>query len=260
MIRNLSSGAAALLVLMTCAAAAPKPPPADPSMAQPVRTKLTGYLGAEALDGKTILGAPPAADSPQGKADRAIYEQDRALDGSARWKLAQRDNDLWAGGAQQRFSCAIGREIGAKATPVTQRLLHRVELDVRTVGTPPKDFYDRKRPPLGDTQPLCVPREKWMETNASYPSGHSMTGWAWALILAEIQPAKASEALVAGREIGESRVVCGVHFKSDVDAGRELGSAMVARLHADPVFLADLKVAKRELRRAPRPGGCAAYQ
>ena len=57
--------------------------------------------------------------------------------------------------------------------------------------------------------------------------------------------------LKVGREGGESRVVCGVHFQSDVEAGRTLGSAMVARLHADPAFAADLAQARREIARAP---------
>ena len=95
-----------------------------------------------------------------------------------------------------------------------------------------------------------------MKTNASYPSGHSLTGWAWGLILAEAVPAKASAMVVAGREIGQSRVVCGVHFASDVEAGRDLGAAMVARLHADPVFEADLKASKAELAKAPAPKSC----
>lgn len=259
MIRYLSSGAAALLALAACTAVAPRP--ADLTTPRPVATRLTGYLRPDALDGKAILGPPPAIDSAQGRADRAIYEQTRALDGSARWKVAQLDNDLWTGGAMNRFSCALGREIGPATTPATQRLLRRVELDTRTVGTPPKDFYNRKRPPLGDTKPICVPREKWMETNASYPSGHSMTGWAWGLVLAEIQPARASELMVAGREIGRSRIVCGVHFASDVAAGRALASAMVARLHGDPQFMADLKAAKAELATAAvaAPRNCAVY-
>lgn len=262
LIRYLSGGAAVLLALAACTSAAPSRPPTDLSRAQPTATKLTGYLRPDALDGKVILGPPPAVDSAQGKADRAIYVETRALDGSARWKLAQVDNDLWTGGAMKRISCALGRQVGEATTPVTQRLLHRVELDVRTVGTPPKDFYNRKRPPLGDTQPICVPRERWMETNASYPSGHSMAGWSWALILSELQPDRASDLMAAGREIGQSRVICGVHFASDVAAGRELASAMVARLHADPAFMADLRAAKSELAAAPAAaaGQCEAYR
>ena len=238
--------------------ASPSPPPADPSLAQPVATSLTGYLSSDALDGKAILGPPPAADSALGKADRAIYEATRALDGSSRWRDAQQDNDLWTGGAQRRLSCALGRDLAAATMTRTRRLLHRVELDVHTIGTPPKDYYARLRPPIGDSQPLCVPRASWMRTNASYPSGHAMAGWAWALILAEIAPAKASALMVAGREIGQSRVVCGVHFPSDVAAGRDLGAAMVARLHAERAFQADLRAAKLELAKAPPPRDCPA--
>ena len=58
-----------------------------------------------------------------------------------------------------------------------------------------------------------------------------------------------------GKAIGDSRVVCGVHFQSDVEAGRVIGSAMVARLHADPQFQADLARAKAELAKAPAAAG-----
>jgi acid phosphatase (class A) len=224
-----------------------------------VKIKLTGYLMPDALDGTAILGPPPAVDSAQGRADRTTFNDTRALQGSARWKQAQQDNDLWTGGAQKRYACALGREISETATPATQRMMRRIELDVRTVGTPPKDFYDRKRPPLGNDQPICVPREKWLETNASYPSGHSMTGWAWALALSEIEPQKANALLTVGREIGHSRIICGVHFASDVDAGRTLGAAMFAQLHSDPAFTADLKAAKAELAKAPAATGCEPY-
>jgi acid phosphatase (class A) len=229
----------------------------DPATAHPIRNGIVGYMQNGELDGTLILGPPPAVASPQGLADRAIYLADRNFAGSHRWTLAQRDNDLWQGGAVHRFSCALGAEIGPKTTPVTYHLLQRVEVDVRTVGTPPKDHYDRTRPPIGDDLPLCVPRADWMRTNASYPSGHSMTGWAWAMILAELRPDHASPLLVAGREIGQSRVICGVHFQSDVDAGRELGSAMVARLQDHPQFRSDLEAARAELANAhAAPSGC----
>jgi acid phosphatase (class A) len=90
-----------------------------------------------------------------------------------------------------------------------------------------------------------------MKTNGSYPSGHAMTGWAWALVVSEIAPARADGLLAAGKAVGDSRVICGVHFQSDIEAGRTLSSAMVARLHADPAFEADLAKARAELARAP---------
>jgi acid phosphatase (class A) len=256
LIRPFVLAAAACAAVAACAALPAIQPAQDPSLAGPVPTKLTGYLSADALNGQAIIGPPPAADSAQGKADRAIYLQNRALAGSARWQAATRDNDLWTGGAVKRFSCAMNAEIGARTTPVTYRMLERVELDARTVGTPPKDLYNRTRPLIGNDLPVCIKREDWMRTNASYPSGHAMVGWAWGLILGEAAPAKASPLMAAGREIGQSRVICGVHYQSDVDAGRTLGAAMVSAAHNVPAFRSDLAAAHRELAQAPPATGC----
>jgi acid phosphatase (class A) len=250
--------AAAVCALSACASASTPAQKADDTSMGPRATKLAGYFAANPLDGKAILGPPPAPDSPHGKADRTVFEETRKLEGSPRWKTAIQDNDLWGGGALKRFSCALGVELNDKQTPATWRILHKVELDVRTVGTPAKDFYDRKRPLIGNDAPLCVPREDWMKTNASYPSGHAMAAWSWGLILAELSPAKADPLLQVGREGGESRVICGVHFPSDVEAGRTLGSAMIARLHSEPAFQADMAAAKREMAVAKTaPMGCS---
>jgi acid phosphatase (class A) len=211
----------------------------------------SGYLPAGAIDGAALLGPPPASDSPRGLADQARWEETRKLSGSARWALAIRDNDLRAG-IGQRFSCAAGIELSARATPKAWRMLTRIDGDVRSVGTPPKDHYGRRRPALGNEKPICVPRASWMETNASYPSGHAMIGWSWALVLAELLPERSDALFQAGREFGDSRAICGVHYQSDVEAGRVLASAMVARLHATPAFVADEAAARAELRRAAR--------
>ena len=262
MIRSLFLTGAAVLLLG--AAPAPKAPshraPVDPSMAGPTPTRLAGYLSAGDIDGQTVIGPPPAPDSPRGKADRTIYLDTRALAGSPRWAQATRDNDLWTGGALERYACALGRPINAAALPRTYHLLQRIELDARTVGTPPKDHFNRTRPLIGDDRPVCIKREDWMKTNASYPSGHAMAGWAWGLVLGELVPAKASGLMEAGREIGDSRVICGVHFQSDVEAGRMLGAAMVSREHANAAFRADLAAAKAELAKpaAATPMSCPA--
>ncbi len=228
-------------------AAPAKRPPLDPSLAGPTPTRLTGYLQTGDIDGQVVIGPPPAPDSPRGKADRTIYLENRKLAGTARWAQATKDNDLWNGGALERYACALGQPIDAKALPATYKLLQRVELDARTVGTPPKDHFNRTRPLIGDDLPVCIKREDWMRTNASYPSGHAMTGWAWGLILAELAPTHASGLLEAGREIGDSRVICGVHYQSDVEAGQALGAAMVSAEHANAGFRTDFAAAKAEL-------------
>ena len=50
-----------------------------------------------------------------------------------------------------------------------------------------------------------------------------------------------------GRAFSESRVICNVHWHSDVVEGRLMGAATVARLHGDPAFRAELEASKAEL-------------
>jgi acid phosphatase (class A) len=44
--------------------------------------------------------------------------------------------------------------------------------------------------------------------------------------------------------------VCGVHWKSDIEAGRLIGSAAVARLHDKAEFTAQMAVARHEIAHA----------
>jgi acid phosphatase (class A) len=88
--------------------------------------------------------------------------------------------------------------------------------------------------------------EAALRKNGSYPSGHTSIGWATALVLAEINPARQQEIIERGYEFGQSRVIVGVHYQSDVDNGRIVGSAAVAALHANDDFNSQLAKAKKE--------------
>ena len=92
--------------------------------------------------------------------------------------------------------------------------------------------------------------EAILRTDGSYPSGHTAAGWGWALVFAQINPERSNELLKRGIEFGQSRVICNAHWQSDVDAGRIMGAATVARLQTNPAFLADLKAAKAEVKAA----------
>jgi acid phosphatase (class A) len=101
--------------------------------------------------------------------------------------------------------------------------------------------------------------------SASYPSGHSTLSWAWGLILAELAPDRATEIMLRAREIGDSRVICGVHYVSDVEEGRINGSILVAALHANPEFSVDLERSRAEVAAARAashapPGDCEAIE
>ena len=120
-------------------------------------------------------------------------------------------------------------------------------------------FLRRTRPFCFYEEETCNPEQKEeLSTNGSYPSGHTSIGWATALVLAEINPERQNEILKRGFDMGESRVICGYHFQSDVDAGRLTGAMTVARLHADPAFQAQLEKAKKEFKKLKKAGKVAA--
>ena len=72
-------------------------------------------------------------------------------------------------------------------------------------------------------------------------------GWLWGSILAEIAPQFADQLLARAIAFGDSRVVCGFHYPSDIVAGRLAAAALLDRLHADRRFLEDLAAARKEV-------------
>jgi hypothetical protein len=132
-------------------------------------------------------------------------------------------------------------------TPHLYMLLRRTLADAGLSTYTAKNHYQRMRPFMVNKEPTCTPEEEGhLKKDGSYPSGHTAIGWTWALILAEIAPERADAILARGRAFGESRVVCNVHWPSDVVEGRFMGAAAVARLHADTAFRAELEAAKAE--------------
>jgi len=210
---------------------------------------VAGYLTKEeAPDSLILLPAPPVAGSSALAADEEANRVGLALRGSPRFAQAAEDANLTFPRAAGAFSCALGAPVTEADTPRIYLLLRRVLSDAGYSTSRAKHLYKRPRPLLVNKEPTCTPAEEAdLAKQGSYPSGHSAAGWAWALVLAEVAPDRADAILSRGRTFGQSRVVCNVHWQSDVVEGRVMGAATVARLHADPAFAADLEAAKKEL-------------
>jgi len=210
---------------------------------------LAGYLQPEALPNSlALLPPPPAAGSAALALDEDVSRKNITLRGTPRWKLATEDANLMFPRAAGTFSCALGVPITEQYSPHLYILLRRTLADAGLSTYTSKNHYQRKRPFMVNKEPTCTPDEgELLMKGGSYPSGHAAIGWAWALILSEIAPDRVDAILARGRAFGESRVICNVHWHSDVVEGRFMGAAAVARLHADPAFQAELESAKDEL-------------
>jgi len=211
--------------------------------------RLPGYLSSNAVpDSEALLPPPPASGSTALDLDHDISRNSLTLQKSQRWNLASDDADLRFPKVAGTYSCALNAPITEQDTPRLFDLLRRIRTDASNSTSKAKNKYERIRPFVENKQPTCKPDdEPGLRNNGSYPSGHTTIGWAWALVIAEISPQQTDAILARGRAFGQSRVICNVHWQSDVIEGFLMGSATVARLHADPVFRADLEAARNEL-------------
>ncbi|MFT5699175.1 MAG: acid phosphatase (class A) [Desulforhopalus sp.] len=209
---------------------------------------LAGYLQPEESPNSLALVPPPPAEGSAALAlDEEVSRKTIALRGTPRWTLATKDAVLMFPEAASTFSCVLGIPITEKDTPHLYMLLRRTLADAGLSTYTAKNKYQRKRPFMKNNEPICTPdEEEDLRKDGSYPSGHTAIGWAWALILTEIAPDRADTILARGRAFGESRNICNVHWHSDVVAGRFMGAAAVARLHADSGFRIELEAAKAE--------------
>jgi len=223
----------------------------------PSRSEVSStYVAAgSAPDSALLLPPPPAAGSAAFAFDEEIHRQVAPLRGTPRWDLASSDADLSAPHAMSTFDCAIGIAVTERDTPRLYRIIHRTLTDSGRATTSAKKRYQRIRPFAFHNETSCTPQdEQALRRNGSYPSGHTAFGWASALLLAEIVPDRSNEILLRGRAYGESRMVCNVHWQSDVVEGIFMGAAAVARMHAEPQLVEDIAIARKEVAAARAKG------
>jgi len=229
-------------------------------------TMAKGYLArGEYPDTAALLAPPPAEGSAAQADDEQAYRSLTALQGGPRGAQAARDADLSPAAIASAFACALDLRISEQHTPQLLMLLRRTLTDAGDATQKAKHNYMRPRPFVVFDAPTCAPQdEPALRKSGSYPSGHSAIGWAWAEVLTEVAPERADALLQRGRAFGQSRGVCGAHWKSDIEAGRLMGAATVARLRSSEVFNAQVAAAKAEVARAraaddkPPAAACAA--
>ncbi len=113
-----------------------------------------------------------------------------------------------------------------------------------------KDAFCRPRPfrTLGNA--LHPPAGSRPERGYSYPSGHAAYGAFVGFLLASMLPERAATLYNRVEDYAYSRMVLGVHFRSDVDAGKLIGAALAANILTRPNLAHPLAETKACVRRA----------
>ena len=145
-----------------------------------------------------------------------------------------------------RWKDAFGLEITPTETPEIWKLLEASLATTDPMNHETKDFYLRQRPfeRFGDDMP--TDEEEKVRGRGSYLSGHCMCGWVISLVLAQVAPERANQLFICGLEYGDSRVIVGAHWQSDIDASYTAGSIGFCALQGCEEFVAQMKKAQQE--------------
>ena len=198
---------------------------------------------AEMPNAVYYLPAPPDTLDASFAYDMSQYYWGKSVRDTERGAMAIADADCGTSHLCEIFSPYMAITISSEATPAIYKMLNNAVGTINKGVSNCKSYYKRVRPFQRFGDPVAS-GESLSQT--SYPSGHTCRGWAMALLLVELDPTNQDAILQRGYEFGQSRVIVGAHWQSDVDAGRVVASACFARIHTDPTFMEDMAAAREE--------------
>lgn len=209
-------------------------------------------LDPSQIDPAKLLPAPAADGSPVQTAELAELHEIEDRRTAARFAQAQWDSDHqnW-----RMFVQTLGPKFDMATLPATAKVIDTVAHDNQIASTRAKNYFHRRRPWSADkTLKTCFvgPTDNPL---SSYPSGHTAYGYAVGEVLAALMPDKAQAILARAEDFAYSRLVCGVHYRSDTVGGQALGTAVAQDILNSPKMQADLAAAWAELKAAGLTGG-----
>ncbi len=240
-------GALALAALLLGAGAAAADTPPSATAAPPP------YL-ADTVDKLPFKLDPPPAINPDIERNQVLSAQ-LGADSVAREEAFADAAAYLPDDLIKRFSAAAGEPLDRYRRPILAHMLFRLWRNVDGYTGALKGLNKRDRPFVKDStiQPCNV---SFLQTSngASYPSGHAAEGYAAALLLVDIMRGNGAPderdrtdlLLARGVRFGTNRIVCGVHFPSDVATGQAFAKMLYQVVAASPEFGPDLACARVE--------------
>lgn len=192
-----------------------------------------------------ILSQPVDTASYRYYGDVACYMDAKGKRNTPRGEQAKSDADVSPEALMHAFSKPLGINMDSQSTPGLAALIAET---VKNLNQSASDLAGasqfRKRPyvQLGETPFAGV----YDSRTSSYPSVESEIAWGIALMLTEIAPDHANDLLALGYRMGESGIITGQHWATDVMAARIAASATLAHMHTQDLFKALLEKSRSE--------------
>ncbi len=195
---------------------------------------------------ENVLPNPPELTDSRFFYDWTQYQWGKSIRSTERGQQAVADAGIGAKYFMERFGAVMGRTLTPEKYPEMYRLMSRLHLTEQQAGASAKAHFRRLRPYHQYKEPTGLPSHERADDFTSYPSGHTHASWLVGMMLTSVDPAHTEEIMKVAYELGQSRVILGYHYQSDVDAGRIVGSITFARLCAEEEFCQMLQKVKKE--------------
>lgn len=201
------------------------------------------YITHEQLDLLKVLAPPPANDSATSKAEieeLLVIQQNNTPEQVAAAQADVQENVF-------RFANVFGPDFTPEKLPLAKVFFAKVAEDEGFIVDPAKDVWKRPRPHKADSR---VKPSITISNSGAYPSGHASFAYLTAVVLANMVPEKRAEIFARAADFAHNRMVGGLHYKTDIEAGRIAGTLIAAQELQNPQFKADFEQAKAEVRHA----------
>lgn len=215
------------------------------SLCSPVLARGANFVTPEQSHPLEILPAPPAPGSAASDAELAELhriEAARTAEETARAKADDENQTIFL------YKTLFGDKFIKEKLPAVDALGARLKADESANAGAAKEAFHRVRPYNLDKtlHPVCKTKAK----DDSYPSGHTTFGYLAGLALIDLVPERRDEILARAGDYAHNRLVCGVHFASDIAAARLLAYAVHGAMELDPEYRKMVDAARAELRQA----------
>lgn len=222
-----------LLLISACASHAPHLiQPANPS-------SDAVFIDANAFNYLNAIPGPPA---PQSKAEKLDFKTlEKFQHQRTAEECARATSEANFGGSFLTFFETPRGPLSKTQVEAWNPLFDRVLKTVHPIWKASKEHWKRPRPYLVDHKlHPCVP----LEASFAYPSGHAGMAELYGRILSDLAPDLREALMIRAQQIGEDRLIGGVHHPSDVRDGRVLADRIYEALHAQADFIDALNLAK----------------
>jgi acid phosphatase (class A) len=187
--------------------------------AAPLQAQTPILLTPDQYDPAKVLLPPPLRGSARERSELIELKHDQtapaARIAAAAWEDGHEDAGI--------FQTVIGPGFDMARLPATAALMHLVLKNESAASGAAKRVFHRPRPwEVDPSLKTCTPHAPGPANN-SYPSGHASIGYAMAVVLARLMPGKANAIMARAAAYAENRIVCGYHFRSDIEAGKTFG-------------------------------------